>query len=322
MDIPALAAALTAGDRRALSRAITLVESARSDHRAQAEALFAALPPGRRALRVGLSGAPGVGKSTLIEALGLMLTGQGARVGVLAVDPSSALSGGAILGDKTRMERLARDPRAYIRPSPAGDHLGGLAARTAEVAALMEAAGLDPLLIETVGVGQSEAEVAGIADLLVLLIGPGGGDDLQGVKRGIMERADLILVTKADGDLAGAADRTAADYLAALAVLPGSALPPPSVLTVSATTGTGLAAAWTAVLTRAAALATAGVDRRGPGHRARLLQALQRAALERVLSRPGAAARQAAALTDLAEGRRTADGAARAMLSALWPDAP
>ena len=180
-DIPALSDALRSGDRRALARAITLVESGRTDHRAEALALIEALGNEREALRIGLSGTPGVGKSTFIEAFGLMLTGLGLKVAVLAVDPSSARSGGSILGDKTRMERLSRDPNAFIRPSPSQSHLGGVARRTREAISLCEAAGYDVILIETVGVGQSETMVAEMCDLFVLLIAPAGGDELQGV---------------------------------------------------------------------------------------------------------------------------------------------
>ncbi|WP_273500914.1 methylmalonyl Co-A mutase-associated GTPase MeaB [Paracoccus sphaerophysae] len=241
-----LANRLAAGDRRALARAITLVESTRPDHRAEAVALLAALPP-RQALRIGLSGTPGVGKSTFIESFGLMLTGQGLRVAVLAVDPSSARSGGSILGDKTRMERLSRDPRAFIRPSPSRAELGGVARRTRETVRLAEAAGFDVVLIETVGVGQSETLVAEMSDLFVLLLAPAGGDELQGVKRGIMEMADLILVNKADGELRATALRTVADYAGALRLLRKRPQDPegfPKALPVSAVEGGGLDAAW------------------------------------------------------------------------------
>ena len=215
-----LAVALIAGDRRALARAITLVESTRAADRATARALIeAAAATGRQALRIGLSGTPGAGKSTFIETFGKMLTGQGLRVAVLAVDPSSARSGGSILGDKTRMPGLARDPRAFIRPSPSRAHLGGVARRTREAVALCEAAGFDVVLIETVGVGQSETLVAGLCDLFALILAPAGGDDLQGVKRGIMEVADLIVINKADGDTAPAARRTQGDYAAALRLM-------------------------------------------------------------------------------------------------------
>lgn len=247
-DISELSRRILAGERRALARAITLVESGRVDHRAEAAELLAALKPaGREALRIGLSGTPGVGKSTFIEAFGMMLTGQGLRVAVLAIDPSSTRSGGSILGDKTRMERLSRDPNAFIRPSPSQTHLGGVARRTREAVALCEAAGFDVVLIETVGVGQSETVVAEMSDLFVLLLAPAGGDELQGVKRGIMEIADLILINKADGDLKAAATRTCADYAGALRLLRKRAQDPPGfpkAMMVSALSESGLADAW------------------------------------------------------------------------------
>ncbi|MEO0938108.1 MAG: methylmalonyl Co-A mutase-associated GTPase MeaB [Pseudomonadota bacterium] len=241
---------LLQGDRRTLSRAITLVESTRADHRVQAAALLSALPRDKQALRIGLSGTPGVGKSTFIEAFGMMLTAQGKRVAVLAVDPSSARSGGSILGDKTRMDRLSRDPNAFIRPSPSQTHLGGVAQRSREAVRLCEAAGFDVVLIETVGVGQSETVVAQMADLFILLLAPAGGDELQGVKRGIMEMADLILVNKADGDLKPAATRTCADYAGALRLLRKRAQDPegfPAAMMVSALSETGLSEAWDAM---------------------------------------------------------------------------
>ncbi len=247
MDIAATAQAIQLGERRALARAITLVESARADHRAQALELLAQLPKEKQALRIGLSGTPGVGKSTFIESFGLMLIGLGLRVAVLAVDPSSARSGGSILGDKTRMEQLARAPAAFIRPSPSQAQMGGVARRSREAVALCEAAGYDVVLIETVGVGQSETVVAQISDLFVLLLAPAGGDELQGVKRGIMEMADLILVNKADGDLAAAAQRTRADYAGALHLLRRRPQDPegyPLAMTVSAFTQAGLDEAW------------------------------------------------------------------------------
>ena len=250
-DITTLAARVRAGDRRALARAITLVESGREDHRLKAETLLeAATDPARQALRIGLSGTPGVGKSTFIEAFGCLLTGMDLRVAVLAVDPSSARSGGSILGDKTRMERLSRDPLAFIRPSPSQTELGGVARRTRDAVALCEAAGFDVVLIETVGVGQSETIVSEMSDLFVLLIAPGGGDELQGVKRGIMEIADLILVNKADGDLKTTATRTVADYAGALRLLRKRAGDPegyPRAMAVSALEDSGLKEAWAAM---------------------------------------------------------------------------
>ncbi len=247
LDIAELAAGVVRGDRRALARAITLVESGRTDHRVDALALLDILGTSKQALRVGLSGTPGVGKSTFIESFGMMLTGQGLRVAVLAVDPSSARSGGSILGDKTRMDRLARDPLAYIRPSPSQTQLGGVARRTREAVALCEAAGFDIVLIETVGVGQSETVVAHMADLFLLLLAPAGGDELQGVKRGIMEIADIILVNKADGELKSQAMRTCADYAGALRLLRKRAQDPdgfPKAMTVSALETIGLETAW------------------------------------------------------------------------------
>ncbi len=247
-DQDPLLAPLRAGERRALAKAITLVESHKAPHRARAATLLEALHgAGREALRIGLSGTPGVGKSTFIESFGRMLTAQGLRVAVLAVDPSSTRSGGSILGDKTRMELLSRDPNAFIRPSPSQSHLGGVARRTCDVVALMEAAGFDVILIETVGVGQSETMVAQMCDLFTLLIAPAGGDELQGVKRGIMESADLIVVNKADGDLLPAATRTVADYAGALRLLRKRAEDPedfPKVLPVSALSETGLKTVW------------------------------------------------------------------------------
>lgn len=242
-----MAQRVAAGERRALARAITLVESARSDHRADAARLLAALPADRQALRIGMSGTPGVGKSTFIESFGLMLTALGKRVAVLAIDPSSSRSGGSILGDKTRMDLLSRDPKAFIRPSPSQTHLGGVARRTREAVKLCEAAGFDVVLIETVGVGQSETVVAQMSDVFLLLLAPAGGDELQGVKRGIMEMADVILVNKADGDLKSAALRTCADYAGALRLLRKRPQDPdgfPKATTVSALEENGLQEAW------------------------------------------------------------------------------
>ena len=248
MDIADLRDRILKQDRRALARAITLVESARADHRAQAGDLLEALRgSGKQALRIGLSGTPGVGKSTFIESFGMMLTAKGLKVAVLAVDPSSARSGGSILGDKTRMERLSRDPNAFIRPSPSQSHLGGVARRTREAVALCEAFGFDVVLIETVGVGQSETVVAEMSDLFLLLLAPAGGDELQGVKRGIMEMADIILVNKADGELKSTAMRTCADYAGALRLLRKRPQDPegfPKAMTVSALQEDGLEKSW------------------------------------------------------------------------------
>ncbi|MBW4961224.1 methylmalonyl Co-A mutase-associated GTPase MeaB [Sulfitobacter sp. CW3] len=252
MNIDELAKGIVAGERRALARGITLVESSREDHRAQATALLAALPKDREALRIGLSGTPGVGKSTFIESFGMMLIGRGLRVAVLAIDPSSSRSGGSILGDKTRMDLLSREKAAFIRPSPSQTHLGGVARRTREAVSLCEAAGFDVVLIETVGVGQSETVVAEMSDLFLLLLAPAGGDELQGVKRGIMEMADIIVVNKADGDLKPAASRTCADYAGALRLLRKRPQDPdgfPKAMMVSALQDDGLAEAWDEVQT-------------------------------------------------------------------------
>lgn len=247
-DLDTFADRIAAGERRALARAITLVESTRAEDRAKATSLLQRLSgQNRQALRIGLSGTPGVGKSTFIEAFGMFLTAQGLKVAVLAVDPSSARTGGSILGDKTRMERLSRDPNAFIRPSPSLSELGGVSRRTREAVALVEAAGFDVVLIETVGVGQSETMVAEMSDLFVLLLAPAGGDELQGVKRGIMETADLILVNKADGDLKPVATRTCADYAGALRLLRKRPEDPegfPKALMVSAIEENGLGEAW------------------------------------------------------------------------------
>ena len=254
MDVQKLAAAIMAGDRRALAQAITLVESARADHRAHALALIAALHH-PETLRIGLTGTPGVGKSSFIESFGLMLTALGHKVAVLAVDPSSTRTGGSILGDKTRMERLARDPNAFIRPSPARLELGGVARRTREAVTLCEAAGFDVILIETVGVGQSETMVAQLCDIFLLLLAPAGGDELQGVKRGIMEMADFLLVNKADGDLLPSANRTLAEYAGALRLLRHRPQDPdgfPAALTVSALENRGLSEVWASIQALAA----------------------------------------------------------------------
>ena len=250
VDPAALERGVRSGDRRAVARAITLVESSRSDHQPAAAELLERLAGARdharsHALRIGLSGPPGVGKSTFIESLGTFLVDRGHKVAVLAVDPSSAVSGGSILGDKTRMERLAHSPRAFIRPTPSGAARGGVARRTPETIRIVEAAGFDVVIVETVGAGQSEAAVAAMTDIFVLLLAPGTGDELQGIKRGIVELAHLVLVNKADGDLAEAAGRTAAEYRNAFRLLAGSGAGwRVEVHTCSALTGAGIAEAW------------------------------------------------------------------------------
>lgn len=241
--------AVAKGDRAALARAITLMESRRPDHREAAHALLQELMPRTgHAVRIGITGVPGVGKSTTIDTLGSMLTGKGHKVAVLAVDPSSTRTGGAILGDKTRMARLASDPNAFIRPSPSSGTLGGVAAKTRETMLLCEAAGFDVILVETVGVGQSETAVADLTDFFLVLMLPGAGDELQGIKKGILELADLIAVNKAD-DAGAKAKAAAAEYKAALHILaPASQTWTPPVLTVSGLTGQGLDELWAKVL--------------------------------------------------------------------------
>jgi LAO/AO transport system kinase len=259
------------GDRRALARAITTVESTRADHREEAAALLTeVLPHTGGAIRIGISGAPGSGKSTFIESFGLRLVEQGHRVAVLAVDPSSTRTGGSILGDKTRMEELARSDAAFVRPSPTAGTLGGVARRTREAMLLCEAAGFDVVMVETVGVGQSEVAVAGMVDLFVLLIAPGAGDELQGIKRGIIELADVVVVNKYDGDLAPAARTTAADYGSALRLVRSKTSAwTPRVVLVSATEGTGIDELWNTVEEFRAALAATGELERRRAEQAR-----------------------------------------------------
>ena len=256
----ALADAVINGSRRALAQAITLVESTRHDHRAAANDLLQRLiPHALNSIRLGISGVPGVGKSTFVEALGNHVIDTGHRVAVLTVDPSSAISGGSILGDKTRMELLSRRPEAYIRPSPAGKTLGGVTRRTREALILCEAAGYDVVFVETVGVGQSETKVADMTDMFLLLQLPGGGDELQGIKRGIMELADLVLINKADDELKALAGRSAAEYRNALRLLhPRSVNWKVEVQTCSARDGIGIAEAWDEVLKHRAVVESSG----------------------------------------------------------------
>lgn len=298
MQASEMADAIVAGDRRALARAITLVESTRPDHRIKAREVLAALPRGRvPALRIGMTGTPGVGKSTLIETLGLKLIDMGKRVAVLAVDPSSARSGGSILGDKTRMDHLSRSPGAFIRPSPSQATLGGVGRRTRETIRLVEAWGADVVLVETVGVGQSETMVSEMTDVFVLLLAPAGGDELQGVKRGVMEMADLILINKADGDLKAAATRTCADYAGALKLLRAHGSDPegfPCAMCVSAQTDDGLDAAWAAVMTLISARQENGSwdSRRRSQDQAWFVHAVESGLIERMNRNPAAAARR------------------------------
>ena len=234
LDLDGYAEGVARGDRATLARAITLVESSKPEHQALArELLQRLLPATGKAIRVGITGVPGVGKSSMIEQLGTNLTAAGHKVAVLAVDPSSERSGGSILGDKTRMPRLAQDPNAFIRPSPSSGTLGGVTKKTRETMALCEAAGFDVVLIETVGVGQSETAVAGMVDFFLVLMLPGAGDELQGIKKGVIEIADMIAVTKSDGTNIERANMAASEYRAALQILtPVSPNWSPPVITV------------------------------------------------------------------------------------------
>jgi LAO/AO transport system kinase len=245
-DMEELAEKVRSGDRLALARAITLIESTREDHRTHAERLLETLLPDTgKSIRVGISGVPGVGKSTFIETFGQHVIAAGHKVAVLAVDPSSRRTGGSILGDKTRMEQLSRNPDAFIRPSPTAGTLGGVARRTREVLLACEAAGFEVVLVETVGVGQSETAVSELVDMFLLLLLPGGGDELQGIKKGIMELANMVVVNKADGDLADVAERSAAEYANALRLLhPTTSDWIPPVLTCSSLKGTGISEVW------------------------------------------------------------------------------
>ncbi|MEJ2275264.1 MAG: methylmalonyl Co-A mutase-associated GTPase MeaB [Woeseiaceae bacterium] len=308
------------GDRRALARAITLVESTRRDHREQAEALLEKLMPKTGgAIRVGISGAPGVGKSTLIEALGSHLIDDGHRVAVLTVDPSSAISGGSILGDKTRMETLARRPEAFIRPSPAGNTLGGVTRRSRETLLLCEAAGFDVVLVETVGVGQSETKVAEMTDMFVLLLQPGAGDELQGIKRGIMELADLVLINQADDGRETLANHSAADYRHALKLLrPRSRNWQVEVATCSARDRTGIDSAWDTIVRHQQALEASGelAARRAEQARHWLWSELQDSLVADLRATLGASHPIAELERAVTEGRVPATTAAQQLLDA------
>ena len=322
-DVRLLADAVRGGDRRALARALTLVESTRADHRAKSDALLGLLLPATGgAIRVGISGAPGVGKSTFIEALGLHLADAGRRVAVLAVDPSSEVSGGSILGDKTRMERLSRHPNAFIRPSPSGGTLGGVARRSRETLLVMEAAGHDVALVETVGVGQSETAVAEMTDTFLLLLAPAGGDELQGIKKGIVELADLLAITKADGDLTSVADRARADYTAALAILASGEGWQPPVLTCSSMTGAGVADVWRAIERHRATLGAEGLAaKRSAQARRWMWREVEEGLVAALRGDPAVAARVGPLERAVAAGRMTPGEAASELLKAFRPGA-
>ena len=317
-----LAERIKAGDRRALARAITLIESRRADHRRQAEKLIdLVLPKTGKSIRLGISGPPGVGKSTFIEAFGLHLIADGHKVAVLAIDPSSKISGGSILGDKTRMTELSRKKEAFIRPSPAGETLGGVARRTREALLLCEAAGFDVVIVETVGVGQSETAVAEMTDMFLLLLAPGGGDDLQGVKRGVMELADLLIVNKADGDLAAAAERTASDYAHALRLMkPLHEDWQPGVVKCSALKAEGMGAVWDKVAVFRKATAKSGEFdiRRRDQAKAWLAQEVTDGLLERLKSDPDLAAQLAKLEAKVAARKLAPAAAARQVLSSFF----
>ena len=321
MTTEELIAALRRGDRRALARAITLIESTRPNHRDEAERLVESLLPHTGgAVRIGISGPPGAGKSTFIERFGLDGIALGRRIAVLAVDPASKRGGGAILGDKTRMTELAKAPGAFIRPSSAGERVGGVARRTREAILLCEAAGFDTVLVETVGVGQAETAVAELVDMFVLIQQPAAGDELQGVKRGVIELADLVLVNKADGELAAAARRSAADYASAMRLLrpplPEWQVP---VRTVSALEGTGINEVWDDVARFRAALEQSGAWSRQRAEQARvaLWSEIGDSLLEHFRSAPAVAHRLATVEREVMAGTRTPTAAAHALLAAF-----
>jgi LAO/AO transport system kinase len=315
------ASAGSQGDRAALARAITLVESTRADHRRDARALVSRLMPNTgKAMRVGLTGVPGVGKSTLIDQLGSNLTSAGHRVAVLAVDPSSVRSGGSILGDKTRMARLAVDRNAFIRPSPASGTLGGVAARTREAILLCEAAGFDVILVETVGVGQSEAAVADLTDVFVVLLLGGAGDELQGLKRGVLELADIVAVNKADDEGAARAEAAAKEYQAALHIL-GAASEHWSVpvLTVSGLANLGLDRLWNMILAhRRAGEASGEAQARRRSQQVKWMHAMiEERVTARLRNDPAIRARLSALEAEVAEAHVLPEAAAEEIVEML-----
>ena len=312
--------------RRAIAKAITLLESRRADHRERADTLLTALPvPARPAFRLGVSGVPGVGKSTFIETLGLLLIGEGLRVAVLAVDPSSSVSGGSILGDKTRMERLSVEPAAFVRPSPSRGTLGGVATATREAIRVVEAAGYDVVVVETVGVGQSEAAVAGMTDMFVLLQLPNAGDDLQAIKRGVMELADLVVVNKADLD-ARAATRAVAQVASAMQLVarPSVGAAAPRVLAMSALDPVQVAAIWDAIAAfRAAQEERGALDERRRGQaRVWLWERIDSALRETFRAHPDVRSQLDQTLAEVDSGRLPVSVAARRLLAAFTVGAP
>jgi LAO/AO transport system kinase len=320
-SVDALAAAIRGGDRTELSRAITLIESTRSDHRDLAQQLLKRLlPEAGDALHVGITGVPGSGKSTAIEALGMMLIEQGHRVAVVAVDPSSAKTGGSILGDKTRMPRLAAHPDAYIRPSPTSGTLGGVAKATRETIVLLEAAGFDVIIVETVGVGQSEAAVASMVDCFVFLTLARTGDQLQGIKKGVLELADIVVVNKADGEYVTDARVAARELTLAMRLIyPRDALWRPPVLTMSGLEGTGLQELWDTVLRHRDVLTEAGeFEAKRRRQQVDWMWSMVRdTVLDRVLSDPGVKEVRAGVERQVRNGELTAALAARRILDAV-----
>lgn len=321
LDPIQLAEGVLAGQRRALARAITLIESTRPDHREAAEALLQRLlPHSGRSVRVGITGVPGAGKSTFIEAFGLHVVENGHRLAVLAVDPSSPRTGGSILGDKTRMEDLSRDERAFIRPSPSGCTLGGVARRTREAMLVCEAAGYDVIVVETVGVGQSETAVADMVDMFLLLLVPGGGDELQGIKKGIVELADAIIVNKADGDLIHAAARAARDYKNALHLLtPANAGWTVPVLTCSAMERLGVDKVWENVGLYREAMEKAGrfASRRSQQAHAWMWNEVSETLMQALKDDPRVAAMLPAMESGVADGSLAPGRAARQLVAAF-----
>jgi LAO/AO transport system kinase len=287
-DVPALVEGIRAGERASLARAITLVESSKREHREAARKLLTEISGSGDSVRVGISGVPGVGKSTFIETLGTRLTGAGHRVGVLAVDPSSIRTGGSVLGDKTRMARLSADPNAFIRPSPSAGTLGGVARATVQAMSVLEAAGYDVVLVETVGVGQSEVTVAGMVDTFLFLTLARTGDQLQGIKKGILEIADVIAVNKADGDREQEARAAARDLSGALRLVHGKGEWRPPVVTVSGLTDVGVEDLWQRVLDHREHLGAEGLAAKRAGQQLEFTWALVRDELEqRLRDSPG-----------------------------------
>ena len=318
-------AAIRAGDRRAIARAITLIESTRPDHQATGQAILDALVGhAGGAVRVGVTGPPGVGKSTFIEALGLHVVAQGKRIAVLAVDPSSPVSGGSILGDKTRMEQLAQSERAFIRPTPSGGALGGVAHRTREVMLLCEAAGFDAVVIETVGIGQSEVAVRSMVDFFAVLLQPASGDELQGIKRGVLELADALVVNKCDGELRDAALRSMREHEHALALLrPPASGWKPVALAASARTGEGVAELWRTVLAQREALEKSGAlaQRRRLQAREWMWSLVEEGLQQALRSHPGVAGLLPSLEAEVEAQRQTPAAAARRVLAAFLGDA-